>query len=197
MRSISAFPTKRPFFQSWPPRLLWRISPPTRSYGSSPPPNPSLIASIELALAECVNYWVHTYRRYRGFFRTVIKKAIHSEPAWDPVRRMGPLAVEPFIAMLAAKSGKSESKSFYYRASAGFQIAFGVMLNASLHRTVLLNLDSNELVDWATEILRHCLFDKLSPALLKQGAGLRPSKGYARPKSPARRSRNTLTRPGT
>jgi len=50
-------------------------------------------ASIELALAECVNHWVQTYRHYRGFFRTVIKKAIHSEAAWDPVRRMAPLAV--------------------------------------------------------------------------------------------------------
>jgi hypothetical protein len=106
---------------------------------------------------------------------------------------MAPLAVEPFIAMLAAKCGKSESKSFYYRASAGFQIAIGVMLNASLHRTVLLNLDSDELVDWATEILRHCLFDKLPPALLKHGSGLRPSKSYSRQKSPARRSRDTLT----
>jgi AcrR family transcriptional regulator len=153
-------------------------------------------ASVELALTECVNYWVQTYRRYRGFFRSVIKKAIHSEAAWDPVRQMAPLAVEPFIAMLAAKCGQSESKSFYYRAAAGFQIAIGVMLNASLHRTVLLNLDSDELVDWATEILRHCLFGKLPPALLKHGSGLRPSKSYSRQqKSPSHRSRNTLTRP--
>src|ERR1700719_960646 len=29
-------------------------------------------ASVELALTECVNHWVQTYRRYSGFFPTVI-----------------------------------------------------------------------------------------------------------------------------
>jgi AcrR family transcriptional regulator len=149
-------------------------------------------ASIELALAECAKYWAQTYRRYRGFFRTVIKKTIHSEATWDPVRQMGPSVVEPFIAMLAAKCGKSESNSFYYRASAAFQLAFGVMLNASLHRTVLLNLNSDELVDWITEIFRHCLFDELPPALLKHGSGLRPSKSYQHRKSPGRNRKTRL-----
>jgi hypothetical protein len=45
------------------------------------------------------------------------------------------------------------------------------MLNASLHRTVLLNLDSDELVAWANEILRHCLFDELPAALLEHDPG--------------------------
>jgi AcrR family transcriptional regulator len=144
-------------------------------------------ASVERAIAECVKYWMQTYRRYRGFFRTVMKKTIHSETSWDPVRRMSPLAVEPFITMLATKCGKSDDHVFYYRASAGFQIAFGVMLNASLHRTVLLNLDSDELAAWATEILRHCLFDELPPALLKHGLELRPTKSYRTRKLPARR----------
>ena len=135
-------------------------------------------APIDAALAECVRFWAQTYRRHRGFFRTVVKKAIHSEATWDPIRRMGPLAVEPFIALLAAKTGQSDSQSFYYRASAAFQIVIGVMLNASLHRTVLLNLDTDEIIDWASEILRHCLFDELPPALLKHGLALRPSKGY-------------------
>jgi AcrR family transcriptional regulator len=144
--------------------------------------------SIELALVECVTYWAQTFRRHRGFLRTVVKKTLHSEDTWDPVRQMGPVAVEPFIASLAVKCGKSDSESFYYRALAGFQIVVGVMLNASLHRTVLLNLDSDELIDWATEILRHCLFDELPPVLLKHGLGIRPSKSNPRQKSPARRS---------
>ena len=128
-------------------------------------------ASPEIALAQCVGYWVETFRRYRGLFRTVLKKTLHSEKTWDPVREMGLVSVEPFIAMLAAKWGKVDGDAFHYRAVAGFQIVFGVMLNASLHRTVLLNLDSGELVAWANEILRHCLFDELPAVLLEHGPG--------------------------
>ena len=72
-----------------------------------------------------------------------------------------------FIAMLAAKGGQSSTDAFYYRGVAGFQVVFGVMLNASLPRTVLLNLDSDELIAWGAEILRHCLFDELPPAVLE------------------------------
>jgi hypothetical protein len=84
---------------------------------------------------------------------------------------MGLVSVEPFIVLLEAKWGEPASGPFYYRAVAGFQIVFGVMLNASLHRTVLLNLDSDELVAWANEILRHCLFDELPAALLEHDPG--------------------------
>jgi AcrR family transcriptional regulator len=146
-------------------------------------------ASIERALTDCVSYWVQTFRQYRGFLRTVIKSTLQAEGAWDPVRQMAPVVVEPFIASLAAKCGKSDNDSFYYRALAGFQIVVSVMLNASLHRTVLLNLDSEELIGWATEILRHCLFDDLPPVLLKHGLGIRPYKTNSRRKSPAPGSR--------
>jgi AcrR family transcriptional regulator len=128
-------------------------------------------ASLEIALAKCVSYWAETFRRYRGFLRTVVKKTLHTQKTWDPVRKMGLVSVEPFIVLLEAKWGEPASGPFYYRAVAGFQIVFGVMLNASLHRTVLLNLDSDELVAWANEILRHCLFDELPAALLEHDPG--------------------------
>ena len=124
-------------------------------------------ASIEGAISETVRYWAQIFRRYRGLFRTMIKKTLHTAETWNPLREVGPVAVEPFIAMLAAKGGQSSTDSFYYRGVAGFQIVFGVMLNASLHRTVLLNLDSDELIAWGAEILRHCLFDELPPAVLE------------------------------
>lgn len=124
-------------------------------------------ASVEVAIAQTVRYWTQVFRRYRGLFRTMMKKTLHSEDAWNPIREMGPVSVEPFIAMLAAKCGQAHAGSLYYRGVAGFQILFGVMLNASLHRTVLLNLDSDELIAWGAEILRHCLFDELPPAVLQ------------------------------
>src|SRR5260221_2416829 len=57
----------------------------------------------------------------------------------------------------------------------GFQIVSGVAINAALHRTVLLNLESDELIPWANEILRHCLFDELPPALLELGLPMLPA----------------------
>jgi AcrR family transcriptional regulator len=127
-------------------------------------------ASIELVLAECVSFWVRTFRRHRGFIRTLMKTTLHKEEAWTPFREMGRVAVEAFVPLLAAKSGQADTNAFRYRARVGFQIVIGVMLNASLHRTVLLNLDSDDLAPWATEILRHCLFDEL-PTLLANGSG--------------------------
>src|SRR5580704_7866684 len=104
-----------------------------------------------------------------------MKKTLHAEDTWTPVRQMGQAAAEPLIALLAAKCGKSDSRSFHYRALVGFQIVSGVALNAALHRTVLLNLESDELIAWAEEILRHCLFDELPPALLALGVPTRPA----------------------
>ena len=123
--------------------------------------------SVERAIVETVRYWANVFRRHRGLLRSMINKTLHAEDSWDPVREMGLVSVEPFIGMLAAKSGASNAGPFYYRGVAGFQIVFGVMLNASLHRTVLLNLDSDELVAWGSEILRHCLIGKLPATVLR------------------------------
>jgi AcrR family transcriptional regulator len=130
--------------------------------------------SIEATLANCVAYWIQLFRHHQGLMRTVMKKTLHAEDTWTPVRQMGQAAAEPFIALLAAKCGKSDSRSFHYRALAGFQIVSGVALNAALHQTILLNLDSDELIAWGEEILRHCLFDELPPALLALGVPTHP-----------------------
>jgi AcrR family transcriptional regulator len=145
-------------------------------------------AAVELVLAECITFWILTFRRHRGFIRTLMKKTLHVEEAWTPFREMGRVAVEPFVGLLAAKCGQTHSNSFRYRARAGFQIVIGVTLNASLHRTVLLNLDSDELLSWASEILRHCLFDELPPALLAYGSGTRDRPRTLRRQPVARRS---------
>jgi AcrR family transcriptional regulator len=125
--------------------------------------------AIEDVLKNCVVHWVETFRRYRGLIRTMMKKALHTEDTWTPLRETGVAAVESFIVLLAVKSRQVGIASFRYRALAGFQIVTGVLVNASLHRTALLNLDSDELVAWTYEILRHCLFDELPPMLLEQG----------------------------
>jgi AcrR family transcriptional regulator len=140
--------------------------------------------SIETTLTNCVLYWVQAFRRHQGLIRTVMKKTLHAEDTWTPVRRMGLTAFEPFIGLLAAKCGKSDSLSFQYRVLAGFQIVVGVMLNAALHRTILLNLESDELIAWANEIFRHCVLDDLPPALLALGATMGPA-GAAVPPDPS------------
>ena len=125
--------------------------------------------TIEETLSNVVAFWIEVFRRHRGLIRAATMKTLYEEDTWTPLRQMGQAAVEPLIALLAAKCGKSDSRSFHYRALVGFQIVSGVMVNASLHRTMLLNLESDELIAWANEILRHCLFDELPPALLALG----------------------------
>ena len=53
-------------------------------------------AAVELVLAECITFWILTFRRHRGFIRTLMKKTLHVEEAWTPFREMGRVAVEPF-----------------------------------------------------------------------------------------------------
>ena len=60
--------------------------------------------SIETTLTNCVAYWIQAFRRHQGFIRTVIKKTLHEEDTWTPVRQMGRVAVEPFVALLAASA---------------------------------------------------------------------------------------------
>jgi AcrR family transcriptional regulator len=131
-------------------------------------------ASVEVVLSEATSHWVKTFRRYRGLIRTTIKKTLHDDAAWDPMRHAGITAIQPFISLLATKYGRSGDAAFHYRALVGFQIVFGVMLNASLRPTVLLNLDSEELIAWAHETMRHCLFDTLPSELLAYGVSGRP-----------------------
>ena len=182
------FPDKEAFFSVVVDTVLAGIAADAERFATA---KPFSDASVERALVECITYWARTFRRHQGFFRALIKKALHSDATWQPVRKAGVVSVEPFITALASKCGQSDSDSFYYRALAGFQIVFGVMMNASLHRTVLLNLRSEELTSWATETLRHCLFDELPPALLAYGSQprnparslrLRPSKGSPKPR---------------
>ena len=101
--------------------------------------------------------------------RTGKRRASGEEPVTVRILRKAVAAVETFIVLLAAKTGQAGIASFNYRALAGFEIVTGVLVNASLHQTALLNLDSDELVAWTYEILRHCLFDELPPMLLEQG----------------------------
>jgi AcrR family transcriptional regulator len=147
--------------------------------------------SIEATLGKCVAYLIQFFRRHQGLLRTVMKKTLHAEDSWAPVRQMGEVALEPLIAVLAAKCGGSDSRSFRYRALAGFQIVIGVMLNAALHRTMLLNLESDELIAWANEILRHCLLDELPPSLLAPGAPTPPADAAVPPGRAATPSRSS------
>src|SRR5438270_11555866 len=67
-------------------------------------------AAVELVLAECITFWILTFRRHRGFIRTLMKKTLHVEEAWTPFREMGRVAVEPFVGLLAAKCGQTRSE---------------------------------------------------------------------------------------
>src|SRR5271170_369390 len=53
--------------------------------------------SIETTLTNCVAYWIQAFRRHQGLIRTVMKKTLHAEDTWTPVRQMGQAAFEPFI----------------------------------------------------------------------------------------------------
>jgi hypothetical protein len=115
--------------------------------------------TIEETFTNCMRYWANTFGKYQRVYQTVLKKSLLSDDSWAPLRELGPKSLGCIIDMLAEKCGRRGSSSFYYRAAAGFQIVFGAMINATMHRTVLLNLGSDELIAWASETLRHCILD--------------------------------------
>jgi AcrR family transcriptional regulator len=121
---------------------------------------------VDDTLTACVTFWVAFCRRHRGLLRSVMKKTLHEAETWTPVRRYGQMAFDHCIAVIAAQCGKSDSRQFQYRARVGFQILMSTIMNTTLHQTMRLNLEGDELIDWMTEILRHCLFDELPAKLL-------------------------------
>src|SRR5215469_9038131 len=128
-------------------------------------------APIAETLTNCMRYWINIFKKYQGMYQTVLKQSLLASDNWAPLRQLGPLALKYFIVMLAEKCDQRGSVSFNYRVAAGFQIVFGAMLNATMHRTVLLNLESEELIAWASETLRHCILDELPPAILEHAIG--------------------------
>jgi AcrR family transcriptional regulator len=128
-------------------------------------------APIAETLTNCMRYWANTFTKYQGMYQTVLKRSLLSGDNWAPLRELGPLALKYFFIMLAEKCDQKESISFHYRVAAGFQMVFGAMLNATMHRTVLLNLESEELIAWASETLRHCILDELPAGLLEHASG--------------------------
>lgn len=127
--------------------------------------------SIEESLTNCMRHWTNTFQKYQGIYQAVLKKSLLRDDSWAPLRQLGPKSLGCIITMLAEKCGRTESASFYYRAAAGFQIVFGAMINATMHQTVLLNLGSDELIAWVSEILRHCILDELPAAVVEHGVG--------------------------
>jgi AcrR family transcriptional regulator len=126
-------------------------------------------APIQETLTNCMRHWAKIFKKYQRMYQTVLKRTLHGNDSWAPLRELGPLSLKYIIDMLAEKCGQAESVSFRYRASAGFQIVFGTMINATMHKTVLLNLDSEELIAWSSETLRHCILDELPEIVLKHG----------------------------
>lgn len=125
---------------------------------------------IEETLTNCMRHWANVFEKHQGMYQTVLRKSLLRDDGWAPLRDLGPRSLRYIITILAEKCGQAESASFHYRAAAGFQIVFGAMINATMHRTVLLNLGSDELIEWASEILRHCILDELPASMLEHGA---------------------------
>ena len=116
---------------------------------------------FEETLTNCMRHWAKVFKTHQGLYRTILKRSLDNDDSWAPLRELGPLSLKNIIEMIAEKCEQMGSSSFYYRVAAGFQIVFGAMINATMHRTVLLNLESEELIVWTSETLRHCIVDEL------------------------------------
>lgn len=126
-------------------------------------------APIEQTLTNCMRHWANIFGKYQGMYQTILKRTLCGNDSWAPLRELGPLSLKYIIAMLAEKCGQTGSASFDYRVAAGFQIVFGTMINATMHKTVLLSLGSEELISWSSETLRHCILDDLPSEVLQYG----------------------------
>jgi len=126
-------------------------------------------APIQETLENCMRHWAGVFKRYQGMYQTVLKRSLLGNDSWAPLRDLGPLALKQTISMIAKKCSQSDSILFHYRVAAGFQIVFGAMINATMHRTVLLNLESEELIAWTSETLRHSILDELPTGVLEHG----------------------------
>jgi AcrR family transcriptional regulator len=77
-------------------------------------------APIQETLTNCMRHWAKVFKKYQGTYQNILKRTLHGNDGWAPLRELGSLSLKYIIAMLAEKCGQAESGSFHYRAAAGF-----------------------------------------------------------------------------
>jgi AcrR family transcriptional regulator len=103
--------------------------------------------SLEEACRRVVEVAVDVVRRNVGVVRAALQyESIYPE-RWGTIRATGDAMVDLATPLLLARMGRSRSAAKMRSIGFAFQITFGTLLNAVLHKQKLVSLDEPEMVD--------------------------------------------------
>jgi AcrR family transcriptional regulator len=107
----------------------------------------SLGPSLEKACRTVVEVAVDVVRRNVGVVRAALQYESTYPERWGTIRATGDAMVDLATPLLLARMGRSRSAAKTRSIGFAFQITFGTLLNAVLHKQKLVPLDEPEIVD--------------------------------------------------
>jgi AcrR family transcriptional regulator len=103
--------------------------------------------SLEEACRTVVEVAVDVVRRNVGVVRAALQYESTYPERWGTVRATGDAMVELATPLLLARMGRGRSAAKTRSIGFAFQVTFGTLLNAVLHKQKLVSLDEPEMVD--------------------------------------------------
>jgi AcrR family transcriptional regulator len=103
--------------------------------------------SLEDACRTVVEVAVDVVRRNVGVVRAALQYESTYPERWGTIRATGDAMVELATPLLLARMGRSRSAAKMRSIAFAFQITFGTLLNAVLHKQKLVSLNEPEMVD--------------------------------------------------
>jgi AcrR family transcriptional regulator len=107
----------------------------------------NLGTSLERACRTVVEVAVDVVRRNVGVVRAALQYESTYPERWGTVRATGDAMVELATPLLLARMGRGRSAAKTRSIGFAFQVTFGTLLNAVLHKQKLVSLDEPEMVD--------------------------------------------------
>jgi AcrR family transcriptional regulator len=107
----------------------------------------NLGTGLEEACRRVVEVAVDVVRRNVGVVRAALQYESTYPERWGTIRATGDAMVELATPLLLARMGRGRSAAKTRSIGFAFQITFGTLLNAVLHKQKLVSLDEPEMVD--------------------------------------------------
>jgi AcrR family transcriptional regulator len=107
----------------------------------------NLGTGLEKACRRVVEVAVDVVRRNVGVVRAALQYESTYPERWGTIRATGDAMVELATPLLLARMGRGRSAAKTRSIGFAFQVTFGTLLNAVLHKQKLVSLDEPEMVD--------------------------------------------------
>lgn len=106
-----------------------------------------LQASLEIVCRDVVSVVTNVIRRNEGVLRAAMQYKALQPARWVTVQETGGGIIERSLPLLLARMGRGRREAKQRAIGFAFQVVFGTLLNAVLHKPRLIGLNDQEMID--------------------------------------------------